>query len=262
MFLAGRSMVPTHNSQITGQIVVDACRQGELSCVASLEFKPDKWLARNVCQVTSDSMPTKELIVRAMEWMTDKMWVIDTTANTGTTSNTKLDDILAMFEYAYRRYGVKLFVIDPFLKLGIGEDDLTGQSAAINKIHNFAVKNDVHVLLVHHFRKTDDDAQTNTLSVMSLRGAAAIGDLVDNVILCWRNKPKERRLRDPAFAKLAPEEQAEIRERPDTILLWDKTREGDELPRCALWFDRASKTWVDRQGLPPTRYLKDLTVQG
>lgn len=246
-------------TEIVGQLVLDAGRQGEIACIASLEFKPDKWLARQVRQLTNEETPSRAAIQTAMDWLGQRTWVIDTTAKTGTTSANNVEAILSAFAYAHRRYGVRLFVIDPFLKLGIGEDDLNGQKAAIDAITTFAVRYNVHVILVHHMRKAEDDSAAR-LTSLSLRGSSSLSDMCDNIWLVWRNKPKERKLRDPSFNQLSPEEQIEIRDKPDTVMMCEKYRTGDLLPRMALWFDVKSHTFQDTKGAPPVRYLKDLKV--
>lgn len=237
-------------SEICGQVMLDAIRQKHTCCVASMEFKTSKWLARLVRQSLGTETPAVEDIDAAMSWMGDKLWAVDMYGSA------KADRVLEIFEYANRRYGVRVFLIDNFTKLGIPDDDLTEQKRVMNAITELAVRLDVHIILVHHLRKEESDYSATNMSKLSLKGSSSIGDLVDNIWLIWRNRKKEKDLKDAAFAQKSPEEQEEIRRKPDTVLACEKMREGDDEPRLALWFDRKSHTWQDSRGAPVYHYVK------
>jgi twinkle protein len=237
-------------SEIAGQLVLDALRQGQRACVASFEFKSSKWIARQVRQATRSERPTIDLIDKAVGWISDSLWAVDIYGTA------KADRTLEIFEYAHRRYGVRVFVIDNFTKLGIADDDLSEQKRVMNAITEFAVKHNVHILLVHHLRKEETDYSASNMSKLSLKGSSSIGDLADNIFLVWRNKQKEKKLKDPKFAGLPPEEQHDIRSAPDTTLVNEKYRNGDDEPRLPLWFDKKSHLWTEEPEAPVYHYVK------
>lgn len=241
-------------SEICGQLILDAIRQGHLCCVGSFEFKPSKWIQRQVRQSLSNIQPTKEDITRAMHWISKGLWAIDLYGKN------KLDRLLDIFTYANRRYGVRIFCIDNLSKLGIADDDIAAQKAAIEAITEWAVQHNTHLILVHHLRKEESDYSATGQSKLSLKGSSAIGDLPDNIWLVWRNKTKERAMKDPRFNTLPPDEQQDIRSKPDTILTCEKFRMGDEEPKLPLWFDLRSHLWQDTPTAPVVRYVKDVKI--
>ena len=237
-------------SEITGQVCLDAMRQNERTCVASLEFKSSKWIQRLVRQATGNELPDVGMIDRTINWLGDHLWAVDIYGSA------KADRILSVFEYAHRRYGVRIFVIDNFTKLGIADDDLAEQKRVMNAITEFSVRLNVHVILVHHLRKEESDYSAANTSQLSLKGSSSIGDLVDNIFLVWRNKVKEKKLKEAAFAALTDDEKREIRARPDTTFVCEKMREGDDNPRLALWFNKKAHLWTELQDGPVYTYVK------
>jgi twinkle protein len=237
-------------STVAGHITLDAIDQKVLTCVASLEFKADKWLQWQVRQAVGTPTPTRDEIERSMDWLGERMWVIDTH------KTAHLERILDVFRYAHRRYGVKLFVLDNFSKLSIPNDDFAAQALGINKITEFAIENNVHFILLHHLRKEETDFLSNNMSKLSLKGSSALGDMVDNIFLVWRNRKKEQRLKNPDFLELDEEEQDKIRMSLDTLIRCEKHRDGGDEPQLPLWFDTKSHLFVEKQGLPAKRYVK------
>jgi twinkle protein len=234
-------------TEVVGQIVLDGLRQNVRTCVASLEFRSSKWLQRTVRQAVGDPQPVHSLINKAIDWIGEKLWVFDVYGSA------KADRILEVFTYAHRRYGVKLFVIDNWSKMGIADDDLAEQKRVISLITEFAVVHNVHVILVNHLRKVEDDfSAANKLSV---KGSGAIVDLADNVIMVWRNIPKETKVRSSDWFKLDDDRRADTLRHPDTTLTWVKHRNGDSDPRLSLYFNKQSHTWQEVQGDPNHVYV-------
>ncbi len=71
---------------------------------------------------------------------------------------------------------------------------------------------------------------------MDVKGSGAITDQVDNVLLVWRNRPKER---NAAAGK--PVSSTE----PDALLICQNQRNGEwEGRRFSLWFHKESQQYV------------------
>lgn len=222
-------------SQLVGHAVLEALKLGYRVCVASLEMKPARWLARmdrQACAVRDPAIP----FLRAVhEWYADKLWVFDVVGTA------KVDHLLEVFAYARRRYGIELFVIDSLLKCGLAESDYDGQKLFVERLCDFKNAHDCIVWLVAHARKQEDEGKPT--GKMDVRGAGAITDLVDTVLTVWRNKAKEER----------PEEYAK---KPDGLLICDKNRNGEWEGRQALWFDRNSFQFLDSDGGRARRYVE------
>ena len=106
--------------------------------------------------------------------MTKDFWVF------GLTGTAKADRLIEIFDYARRRYGIQLFIIDSLMKCGIGDDDYNGQKAFVDSICDFKNKTNSHVILVTHSRKGDSEEKPT--GKMDVKGSGAITDLTDNLL--------------------------------------------------------------------------------
>ncbi|MBL9229658.1 AAA family ATPase [Escherichia coli] len=199
----------------------DCCDgQGVRTCIASLELKPGKMLARLTRQTICTSSPKREEIIMTNEWFSDRLWVFKLTGTA------KADRLLEIFAYARRRYGIELFVIDNLAKCGLDEEDYTGQKDFIDTLCDFKNEHNCHVLLVTHARKTNDSAPTGKMDV---KGTGALTDMPDNVMAVWRNIPRElaqRKADRMGYESLDKDEQAAIN-LPASMIRLLKQREGE-----------------------------------
>lgn len=232
-------------SQGMGQITLGAMAQGFRCCVASMEFKPVKWLKRMVRQAAALEHPTPAYVRHIAHWFHDKLWVFEATGTA------KADEILEVFAYAARRYGVQFFLIDNLAKCGLAEDDYNGQKAFVDRLGDFAKDYSVHVALVHHMRKPKDENAPG--SKMDAKGTGAITDMVDTVAVWWRNKPKEHAVKAAQLKGVEPD--PEYAEKPDGLLIFGKQRNGEEEPTYALWFDQPSMQFLGRPDHRPHQFV-------
>lgn len=231
-------------SEIAGHLTAGAIKADWRACVASMEFRPRKWLKRLVRQATAQSAPSLPYVRYVANWFRERLWVFDRTGNA------KAQKVLEVFEYAARRYGVKLFVIDNLSKCGFAEDDYNGQKAFVDQLTDLAKRMDAHIALVHHLRKTESEDKPG--GKMDVLGGGGITNMADTIVNVWRNKPKEKAMRklklaepqtEEARKKLDAEEQ-ELRAKPDCILNCHKQRNGEHEPVILLWFDRGSHQFL------------------
>jgi twinkle protein len=145
----------------------------------------------------------------------------------------KAEKMIGVMRYAAEVEGVNHFILDSFMKCGIGEDDFNGQKKFIDNICTVARDSGMHIHVVCHARKTMNEKAVP--GKMDVKGTGAITDQVDNVINWWRNKDKENRIR-----KKIDVEETE----PDAMLICDKQRNGEWEGTIGLWFDPASLQFV------------------
>lgn len=246
-------------SEGVGHIALSALAQGVRTCVASLEFRPRKWLARVARQALCSFTPQRDRLDALNIWYGDKLWVFDVVGRA------KIEHMLDCFLYAYRRYGVKLFVVDNLSKCGIAEDDYNRQKEAMELFTAFSVEHDVHIIVVAHMRKGDGSHDYEKGGKWGIKGSGALTDLVDNVIIWWRNKPKEDGLLKLSMPVNAADgeteegraaERAKLIEKVDAICEVEKQRNGTgEEPRQALWFHRESHQFLERRDSSPQRFV-------
>lgn len=230
-------------SIMAGHLLLGALEQGERACVASMEFKPEKWLARLARQATACIEPTTKYIEDVHDWYQNRLWVL---AATGSVSASR---ILEVFRYAARRYGIHWFVVDNLAKCGIAEDDYNGQKRFVDELTDFARDFGVHVMLVLHMRK--GESEDRPANKMDIKGTGAITDMADSVLLIWRNKPKESKRR---LAEIGREEFDESSD-ADAVLRVVKQRNGEDEPSIRLWFDRKSMQFRDSYRHTPKPFV-------
>lgn len=239
-----RDYVATHNTEVVGHIAVDAMSQGVRVCIASLEMKPGKMLARLTRQTICTASPKREEIIMTNEWFSDRLWVFKLTGTA------KAGRLLEIFAYARRRYGVELFVIDNLAKCGLDEDDYTKQKNFIDALCDFKNEHNCHVLLVTHSRKTSEATPTGKMDV---KGTGALTDMPDNVMAVWRNIPRERALRKTermGHESLDKDEQASV-SMPASMIRLLKQREGEGwLGDISTNFDARSHQFLEGESKP------------
>ncbi len=112
-------------------------------------------------------------------WYKDKFFFLDC-FNDGVD-----DDIIKTFEYVYKRYDVKVFLIDNLMTVlytDVNEKDYyRRQSQFVGKMITFAHKYNAHVIIVAHPKKTKE-----RVSKEDVGGLMELTNRVDNVIAVHR----------------------------------------------------------------------------
>lgn len=229
-------------SQMVGHHVVHSMANGGRWCIASMEFKPHKLLARMVRQILGKNKP-EGTDKRALEEFFDNLWIFDVQGTA------KPKRILEVFEYAFKRYGITHFLIDSLAKCGFNEDGYNEQKKFVDELSDFARDNNIQMHLVCHSRKRENEE--NVPDKFDIKGTGAITDMVDNVYIVWRNKQKEKILQN---LDKKSEKYKEAVKDSDAILYCCKQREGEWEGSVSLWFDRASLQYLEASNKKPIRY--------
>lgn len=226
-------------SLITGQVCLSLLEQGQVTCIASFEMKPQKTLERMARQFTGfdgeylkthypDELPAYFAAVDSMKEATKDLWLYD---QQGTITKEKL---YAVIRYAATELKCSHFIVDSLMKCVAGDDDYNGQKEVTDKLTSLARDHNIHIHLVHHVRKPENDSTRP--SKWDSKGSSAVTDLVDNVFMLWRNKPKEKAKESgKGYEKLASE--------PDAVIACEKQRNGDWEGSIGLYFDRVSNSY-------------------
>jgi twinkle protein len=225
-------------SVLLNHVAVDCMAQGEKFCIASMEMKPEKLGRKMYQQIAGADMPDKRTASEILKFIDGRVWIFEAYGTT------KADRVLEVFRYARRRYGVTHFIVDSLAKCGFGEDDYNGQKAFVDRLMEFGGEFNVHVHLVVHIRKLADESKIP--GKMDVKGTGAITDMVDNVFIVWRNKPKEEQFQI---------DQINVPSNPDTVLNCVKQRETGEEPMVNLYFHRPSCQLLSYCDEPPKEYL-------
>jgi twinkle protein len=221
-------------TQAVSQQVLSLLGQDQKVVIASFEMKPVTTI-NLMARMYAGVEALVEILNEFRGWAGGRLWLYD---QQGTA---KTPHVLGMARYAAKELGCGHVVIDSLMKCVQGEDDYNGQKAFVDELTALARDNGVHVHLVHHTRKPINEAHIPDKH--DNKGSGAITDLVDNVLMLWRNKAKEDDIKaNGAMAKKASE--------PDAYLLCRKQRNGEDEPTIKLWFDRDSKQFKGEQHDP------------
>jgi twinkle protein len=268
-------------SQVLNHVVVDLVARGEKALICSLEMKAPETYRRCIRVATGKFKPFErerfdiyEQVV--LPWFNERVWVYD---HVGTA---QVDAVLEVCLYARRRYGVRHFVLDSLMRFVMagGDDQYDEQKAFMDKVVEFAAKYDCHFHIVAHSKKLKSEYEIPRKFDVS--GSAAITNLAFNVIVIYRNKRKEDKIKEifeaarQVFEALTVREQERYQAQalkdgnsawwytvnteqqqelmklfaePDAKLIVDAQRggEGDE-PVRDLWFHKESLQFHERAG--------------
>lgn len=212
-------------SIFTGQVAIDLCAQGKRVLVASLEMLPAMTLSRMARQALAEARPGKPATDRFSRWTDDRLWLFD---HVGRLTPAHAIGVLRYF--ADELQGEHVF-LDSMMMVCASEEHLDEQKQFMTDLVRVAQETGVHVHLVAHCRKPQDETRPPTK--YDLRGSAAISDQAHNIVMIWANKAKAQKVRDGH----ADEEDMN---KPDALVLVEKQRNGEFEGRLAMWFEPAS----------------------
>lgn len=237
-------------SLMTGQVVLSLMAQDERVCVASFEMKPKKTLERMTRQWSGQNpsgewLRSPEVIASFTDlyeqfgaFSDGRLWLYD---QQGTV---KTPTILGVIRYCAQELRIQHIVIDNMAKCIKGADDYNAQADFVDELCAAARDWNIHIHLVHHIKKLG--SETDVPDKMDVKGAGEIVDQVDNLLIVWRNKRKEK---DAAAGKKVAADEC------DAFLICDKQRNGDWEGRIALWYDAESQQFVGSPGAQSLNFM-------
>lgn len=184
-------------STFLGQTMIEAIDQDVNVCVYSGELRADRfqyWIhlqmagKDNIKQYVDDvrernvAYVDKETAKKIKAWYDGKFWLYD---NSYAAQNAEAKGILKIFEYAVKRYGCRVFLVDNLMtsRFDTGNDSnyYRQQSNFVGELVSFAKTYNVHVHLVAHPRKTSGKLENDDIS-----GIGDITNRADNVLVIER----------------------------------------------------------------------------
>ena len=213
-------------SLLLGHVILGLMAQQQRCMIASFEMRPEVTLHRMCRQAARCAAPTVKFIDAFHRWTDDRLWVYDQQGQVDPLR------IVAVLRYCHERLQMRHVVIDSLMKCIRGEDDYNGQKNLLDTLTSVARDTGMHVHLVHHSKKREDESKAP--GKFDLKGSGSISDQADNVMIVWRNKRKQ-------FDAQSGEGDPEA---PDAMLVCEKQRNGEWEGRIALWFDPASQQYL------------------
>ncbi len=238
-------------TEVVGHMALEAMRQGVKTCIASLEIKPGILLKRLTRQSTCLKLPPQLEIDSAFKFYDDRLWLF------GLTGTAKADRLVEIFTYAWKRYGIELFVIDSLMKCGIGDDDYNGQKAFVDALCDFKNKTNTHVMLVTHSRKGDSEEKPT--GKMDVKGSGSITDLTDNLFIIWRNKVREKAIQKDQQGEELDDKERKALAAPASVLMLEKQRNGEGWEGgIPLYLDPMSHQFLPTETTSPFSYIANM----
>ena len=234
-------------SLITGQIALGLIKQDQKVCIMSFEMKPKRTIARMTRQFSGTDLENpflknkievnNQYLERLKNFSTGKLWLYD---QQGTTS---AKQVISVARYCAVELGITHIFVDSLMKCVQGEDDYNAQKAFVDELTALARDHNVHIHLIHHIRKLESEEKLPNKN--DVKGTGAIADQVDNVFLMWRNKKKERMIRN----------NDEIKEPlADAMLMCEKQRNGEHEEQYQLWYHKDSQQFVESEDAVPMAF--------
>jgi twinkle protein len=226
-------------SLVTSQVALSLMAQGEKVCIASFEMKPKTTIQRMARMFTGTNPFSPEYQgsegIAAIEslydefgqWTDSRLWLYD---QVGTA---EAETVIGMARYCAKELQITHIFIDSLMKCVKGEDDYNGQKSFVDELTSIAKDYNCHIHLIHHLRKPKDEMAKPDKH--DNKGSGAITDMVDNVLLVWRNKAKEELIK---LNKPCSQDEA------DQFLFCRKQRNGEEEPTIALWFNKDAMQFI------------------
>jgi twinkle protein len=255
---------------VLGFLIMALLFQGERALVASYEIKPSKTLKKLSRQAFGDLIYDRDFLERCktpdekanydasartdardtLQWLAKSLWLYN---HTGIGNWRELGDDI---RFARRRFGIRQFVIDNFMRLGITKDDYAQQADAITFFASLAMDLDVHIHVVIHQNKSEGK-KGGASGKRTVSGAFEIIANAHNIVEVQRDEVKGEQMSE-LFEELKIEKisKTEFNERkgqldlkPDGKFILHAQRDGEHQNGSKyLWFLWRCQQYVD---VPP-----------
>lgn len=216
------------------QLMLHLVSQGAKVMDASLEIKPGMTLYNMTRCAMGRKHSPREDVEACISWLDESMFFLDCI---GTVS---IDRLLHAMEYARKRHGIDVFIIDSLFKCGLSSEDYGSQREFADKLTTFCNNTGAHVILVAHSRKTSNGNELSVPTKSDVAGSSDLTNAAFNVIIFWRHKLKKVKL-DEAREHNDIEAIAQWADQNDGKIVVDKQRFGEgEEGSSLVWFDKES----------------------
>lgn len=241
-------------TEAVNEIICHGMSTGWRICAASLEFRPERFLRKLVTQLGAERFPSKAYVQHVFDNFEHPLVVYEADMEV------KICKLLENWEYAMRRFGSTVFVLDNISKLSESIEETDTARMIMTKLSDFARSNNVIVIVVSHTRKQFDEKSPPRK--MDVLGSGAFTNLVDTVFIVYRNKMREEKLEKMRQAgETDSDEYRKQFSMPGATFICDKQRNGDCEPKAGLWFDNKSCQFVDGSKQKGKPYVKPFSTQ-
>ena len=212
-------------------------------CIASFEMQPEATLMR-MCYQAAGCIPSMPYAEKFADWCENHICIYDEL------DTVEAERVLGMVYYAAKELSCKHIVIDSLTKCGLGTDDYNAQKGFVDRLAWAAKTLNVHVHLVCHMRKGQDEYSMP--GKFDVRGASEITDLADNVFVVWKNKRFEDLWKKQAAGVILEQKELDYLDKSSPQMLCvEKQRHGEWEGKFRLGFCESSLQFTPDQDKKP-----------
>ncbi|MCC6998483.1 MAG: hypothetical protein IT370_27980 [Deltaproteobacteria bacterium] len=170
----------THSGKtlLLRMLALHAIRQQTGFLFASLEEEPVEFLREALYQAACQRSVSDAFVAAAVKLWSPHLKIFNHTGNI------KPETVLGVACHCAKEFGTQHVVIDSLMKLSLRFDDYDGQRELGNLISRVAKQYHLHIHLVAHPRKMEDDFRP--MSMNDVRGAGDVINQADKVITIER----------------------------------------------------------------------------
>ena len=202
-------------STAMGVTIINAIEAGETVCcysgeLSKIEFRQwlvkqaagDDWVGLQYDPQLEKNVPSVAMDVRKRigEHFRGKLYLYD---NETDAKDGIVNTVVSLFEVAACRYGAKLMIVDNLMSLTFGTDgdENAIQSQMINRMKDFSLKFNVHVMIVAHLRKVSTSGRRE-VTLHDIQGSSTTVKAASEVILVDNQKFKILKNRGDGTTKI------------------------------------------------------------
>lgn len=216
-------------STVLSQVLLHLAMQGKTVLLASLEMSVEQVGRRLVTQACCTDKPKAAAVRDFLESTRDRLLILNLQGRL------RSREAIALLRWAAIERGMQHIALDNLTKVVSVSNDAAGeQQGFLSEAHGVALDTGAHVHIVAHVRKPAGEDKPGRYDI---RGSSTISDQADNVIMCWRNRPKEDAIEEGRAGQ-------EQRDEPDFVLKVAKQRHAAFEGSVRLWIHRSSLQFV------------------
>lgn len=217
-------------STVLSQVLLHLAVQQRSVMLISLEMTAAQVGSRLIQQACGTEHPSRRAVRDFLESTRDYLVILNVQGQI------RAREAIALLRWAAIERKMQHIALDNLMKVVSVSTDAAGeQHEFICNAHSIALDTGAHIHIVAHVRKPAGIDKPNRYDI---RGSSAISDVADNVVMFWRNRPKEDAIEEGKATD-------SVRDEPDLYLKIAKQRHGP--------FEGSFKFWkhaVSMQFLP------------
>lgn len=165
-------------------VFMELVHKNEKCMITSLEMRPEKIIKTMLKSAFGRELLAPSEIDTAIDEVGPQLFFYDKIGYAN------VQTLVETMEFAHCRHGVTQFMIDSLMRIDKLEEDYPAQGQFLNRLSEFTKTYGVHVHLVTHPKKKEDD---ETPTGNDIKGSSLLRNNADNILVVSRNFKKEKK---------------------------------------------------------------------